>query len=360
MSTSSETKPRGAGGMSGMRWGKLNPPHDPTASFKGATVVVVGATAGVGLEAAIKFVKLEASHLIIGARNIAGVSILRDRLDVDIPGWSTKCKLDVHPIDLASPSSIESFVKQIQVDSIDVALVNGGLAAASYQVTEAGWETSIQVEVLGKALCSILLLPKLSHAPSSSSSHLVITGSEAYLDLTDNDVRSYDRPGGLLKYYNQEENFGMVKQYLVCKGLLMFFVQGLAKHLHKSQTSTSTTTAPSSTSPSTSRPVVLAASPGMTKTSLGRDFPWLMQLFQNQTIYRFAARTAEEGGRALVSAATVGPEANGRFWFNDMLDPHEPTISPEVWDKVQEAEVENILRVLQEGCPDVKTILADL
>ena len=46
-------------------------PHDPTTSFEGKTVIVTGATSGLGYEAALKFAKLGASKVILTARDMS-------------------------------------------------------------------------------------------------------------------------------------------------------------------------------------------------------------------------------------------------------------------------------------------------
>ena len=48
---------------------KLFPPSNPTASFAGKTVLVTGGNYGLGFEAAIKFVTLGATTVILACRN---------------------------------------------------------------------------------------------------------------------------------------------------------------------------------------------------------------------------------------------------------------------------------------------------
>ena len=71
--TSSTIPPPGLSELATARWGVKHPPIDPDVTFAGKTVLVTGASAGLGFEAAVKYAQKGTSKLILAVRSAANV-----------------------------------------------------------------------------------------------------------------------------------------------------------------------------------------------------------------------------------------------------------------------------------------------
>lgn len=252
--------------------------------------------------------------------------------------------IDLFHVDFASFTSVQTFANDLEarVPVINVALISAGIGFPEYRTSETGWEAMLQTNALSTSLCAILLLPLLrkSGAALGHPALLEIVGSEAYLDVQESWLPADYAAETILDHYNQKINFTLDRQYHIAKLLIMFVQQSLVA-LGKSN--------PLS-------PTIVVASPGMCRTSMGRDFPLSMRAFMSVFQF-FVARSAEQGSRALVSGARLGAEASGRFWTNDQLDPRVPLLSQASWEKARETEFKRIIEVLDEACLGLRGIL---
>jgi retinol dehydrogenase-14 len=140
----------------------------------GATVVVTGANAGVGLETAAGLVALGA-RVVLTARDEAKGANAADRIRArGGPGT-----VEVAPLDLASFASIRRFAREVApgLGRLDVLVNNAGLVQLDYTVTEDGFETTFGVNHLGHFLLTTLLLDQLR---SSTPARVVVVASLAH------------------------------------------------------------------------------------------------------------------------------------------------------------------------------------
>lgn len=117
-------------------------PLPPARSFADQTVLVTGATAGLGLAAAIHFATLGA-NVVITSRSLQQGSIARDEIEsrANIVGQG---KVHVFELDLNRYSSCVSLVDQLKEApatrrGLDVAVLNAGLINADYKQSPEGW-----------------------------------------------------------------------------------------------------------------------------------------------------------------------------------------------------------------------------
>jgi NAD(P)-dependent dehydrogenase (short-subunit alcohol dehydrogenase family) len=298
-------KMKAGNSMSMFWWQARNPPEDPKTSFAGKTILITGANVGLGLESAIKFATLGASSLIFGVRSLqrgeeAKILICHQT------GYPLS-NIKILQLDMSVFASVKQFAEAVtkEVPRLDVALLNAGMAAPSYQTSPEGYEMSLQVNAISTALISILLLPKLRQTANKIGklTHLEIVGSNGHSDITQ-DTLKLSPDDSIIEKISSKEFFNIMTQYSVTKLILMYAIEGIVpKTLDES-----------------GKPVVILTTvcPGLCKTNIGREFSWIMKL-TNGLFQMFFARTCEEGSRTIVSGAALDLEAHGEFWSHDVF-----------------------------------------
>lgn len=133
-------------------------------SLDGKTVVVTGATGGLGSEMAIAFAKAGATVWVTG-RNKAGLETLKATIDAEVPGAS----INTYQLDLASLDAVRDFAQTLnsQLKSLDVLIHNAGALVHKFDSTEDGIEITAQVHVVAPFVLTSELLPLLNATPDS-------------------------------------------------------------------------------------------------------------------------------------------------------------------------------------------------
>lgn len=145
----------------GYRWRRPLLGWGPPSDLRGRTVVVTGATSGLGFEAAAECAEAGASVLLV-ARNAAKATAvmeqLRNRVGRDAFTFFSG--------DLGSLASVRSCAAAIlaHTDRVDVVIHNAGALDAAYQQGPDGTEQTIATHVLGPFLLTQLLEPALAAA----------------------------------------------------------------------------------------------------------------------------------------------------------------------------------------------------
>lgn len=278
-----------------------NPPADPTEiSFTGKTVLLTGATSGLGFEAAIKFLNLGVDTLIIGSRTQrrgeetkAELEKRTNRLGV-IQAWE---------LEMDSFESVKAFARRVdrEILRLDVALLNAGLWNREHIVSCEGWEQTLQVNTLSTSFLALLLLPKLRKSASvSGPAHLTVVSSQQFTRIK---AESLTTDGPLLKHLNSPQARKLRKQYGISKLLLEYVVKNIASLTRNDD--------------GTVQVIVNSVSPGFCASSLVRQFKRGYERWFLQLVFKIFARTAEQGSRSLVSATVQGVESHGRCWRSD-------------------------------------------
>jgi NAD(P)-dependent dehydrogenase (short-subunit alcohol dehydrogenase family) len=278
---------------------QFNPPTDPSVSFAGKTVVLTGATAGLGFEAAIKLLNLGVESLIIGSRNLQRGEATKTALEerTNRPGV-----VQVWELEMNSFQSVKDFAARVEsLKQLDVVLLNAGIWNREFTTSTEGWEETLQVNTLSTALLALVLLPKLrSCSTDSSPTHLTVVSSQQFVRVQAKNLRT---DGPLLEHLNDARRFSGPKQYGISKLLLEYVLKTVAAQLRNENGTV---------------PVVInTVSPGFCVSSLGRQYTRLHHRLVVWIMYKLFARTAEQGSRSLVSATYQGLESNGRCWRSD-------------------------------------------
>ncbi|KAK0652706.1 hypothetical protein B0T16DRAFT_443867 [Cercophora newfieldiana] len=297
-------RPPGLGMIGKMRWGVKHPPADPAISFAGKTVLAVGSNTGLGFEAAVKYSALGASKLILGVRTAEKGNDTKARI-LAITKRSPD-SISYLTVDLSTFASVvafgEALEQEVSASGLDVALLCAGVAPPSYSASEEGYELAVQVNVLSTAVMARVVLPllKATGPKGGVPPHLTFVNSNAN-DLVE---RAWLKGHGdsAFKMANDAKGWSGFRSYATVKLMGMVAMMDVAEKVGREEV------------------VVNAVCPGMCKTDLGRDQPWVAKVVM-AGMSPFIHRSAEEGARSLVSATALGVESHGRFWHNDLLYP---------------------------------------
>lgn len=305
-------RPPGLSLIGKCRWGARHPPADPSVSFAGKTVLVTGSNTGLGFEAAVKYSALGANKLILGVRTSAKGEATKARI-LARTGRSPE-SITFLTVDLSTFASVQEFCaaleKEVAPTGLDVALLSAGVAPPGYKLSPEGWDTVLQVNVLSTALMGLLVIPllrKRGETSPGSTPHL------AFVNSNSNDLVKREwlakHGGSALKTANDPKAWSSFRTYAISKLMELVVMKGMADMTAMRRDGR--------TGPEV---IVNAVCPGLCKTDIGRDHLWIAQALM-APVQRFLHRTAEEGGRSLVSATVLGSESHGKFWHNDLLYP---------------------------------------
>jgi retinol dehydrogenase 12 len=174
------------------------------------TVLITGATSGIGLETA-RAVAQDGARIIVGARDPGRGQAVVDEIRAH------NGSAELLPIDLASFASINAAATQFLAahSTLDVLVNNAGVATARREVTADGIECTWETNFLGGFLLTERLLPALKRAPSP---RVVNVSSSAHLNARIN----WDDPG-------YARGFGGFRSYAQSKLAQVLFTRELAR-----------------------------------------------------------------------------------------------------------------------------------
>ncbi|TGO65480.1 hypothetical protein BCON_0002g00640 [Botryotinia convoluta] len=234
-----------------------------------STVLITGANAGLRLEAAREVLLSKPERLILAVRDIEKGNIARKELQ---NGMTSSTQIDVH-------------------NSI-------GTWNTLFTTTD-GYEGNLQVKTLAPALLSLLLLPNLRVAASSTrpadapQPHLSIVSSGLH------EMASFPEKnllqGEILAALNDANRYTQSDRYPVTKAISLLWTKELAKKVASSEV------------------IINAPTPGFCKTGLMSQTSGIMGLIVKLSMI-LVGRSAPDGARCLVDAAVSGPrETHGRY-----------------------------------------------
>ncbi|KAF1962885.1 NAD(P)-binding protein [Byssothecium circinans] len=285
----------------------------PSGTFDGQTVLVVGATTGIGLAAAVHFATLGAS-VIITSRVASRGDAAKQHIE-EAAGPSRKGGILCLELDLESYDSCNSFMAKLKSSlpdpaALDVAILNGGIVNSHWEESAAGWERTIQINTIGTTLVGLLLLGWMRGARGlrSSPAHLTFLSSREHLypDL-DQLVKWSQQKDGILRQVCSKDNWpggfwDAEPNYAISKLLVMYTIEEISRLALGPD----------------GDPLVIVNSvcPGMVKTDIGRHIAsrsWFYALGVWMTLL-ITAKSADSGARICVTAALKPKENHGEFF----------------------------------------------
>ncbi|KAL3455535.1 NAD(P)-binding protein [Aspergillus heterothallicus] len=310
----------------------------PTTSFASKTVIITGASSGLGKEATKHIVRLGAEKVILGCRSISKGENAKAEI-VSATGC-TSDTLEVWQVDIESSVSIKEFVaRATQLSRLDVVINNAGVQTFNFNVVY-GTERTLAVNVIGTFLLAFQLIPRLLGTAKAynTTPHMTFVGSALY------DVAKYPENHGddILAWYADKSHFDGMNQYNVSKLLLIYGILKL----------TSLVDPISGHTESPNKIVINSLDPCFCKTNLTTETTGALKIFF--TIFeRLFARSAEEGSRLVVQTASAGRETHGGYMRAGSLREYIPSINDADGVRKREAFWDLLCRKLEELEPGI-------
>ncbi|KAI1364441.1 NAD(P)-binding protein [Xylaria arbuscula] len=250
-------------------------PLPPSVKLYGQTVLVTGANTGLGLEACKELAGHGVARIVIGVRSTAKgeeakKEIVAHHPDVEVYAWE---------LDYESFDSIRSFAdRAATLDRLDIAILSAGVKTLEFTKSKTGHESHVQVNHLGTALLSLLLLRPLKATASSkgTKTRLTIVSSENHFWANLDDINAPNA----LEVMDTEESFGEgMNRYNASKLLNILWMRELSARAGDNT-------------------IINAVNPGFCQSSLHRTDS------SGTYFAKLIGWTAEQGGHCLTDAAT--------------------------------------------------------
>ncbi len=243
-----------------------------SADMAGATIVITGATAGIGKATAVALARLGAS-LVIPTRDRARGEAARREILAAKPD----ARVDLLDADLASLASVRALAAQLLATypRIDVLVNNAGGSRPTRQLSPDGYELTFAVNYLAPFLLTNLLLDRLK---ASAPARIVNVASAAHARRLD-----FDNLQG-------ERRYSLMGAYSASKLELIMFTYELARRLEGTGVTAN------------------AVHPGGVRTEIYRELRGISRL-GIKLVWRFM-RSPEQGASTTVYVATA-PELAG-------------------------------------------------
>lgn len=263
---------------------------------KGKTVLITGATSGIGKETAKELAKLGARVCFTSRNEEKGIRVAKE-----ISQLSSNGNVFPYFCDLKSFESIHKFVDKFKKEntSLHILINNAGTWNIRREITDDGIEATFQVNYLAPAMLSILLLDLLKESvPSRIINVSSAMHRSANLNLDDLEQRKR-MFNGILAYSNS-------------KLALILFTKVLARTLKDE------------------RITVNALHPGLVRTNIFRNLPKSIV-----KIMLLGALNPEEGAQTSIFLATSDEvvSISGEYFANKILS---NAVLPSNWDKIAE------------------------
>ena len=278
-------------------------------SLQGKTIIITGASAGLGLECARQVLALDASKVILAVRNTAKGEHCKESLLADpvVQKHNKTPIVKVMKLDMADYTSVQSFAQAVkaEIPVVDYLVLNAGIVLITYETSANSHEKTLQVNYLSNMLLILDLLPHLeaSAAKKGSPARITWVGSRSHYSSTLPKKSPILPNETVIGHMDDRNNFFKFQKYNDSKLLATLGVYALEKRLDRSTVQLN------------------MLCPGMVDTAMSDILPVYLRVAVD-AFKAIRARTVEQGAWLIINAmAVAGPESHGEFLMDKTVQP---------------------------------------
>ncbi|KAI0437602.1 NAD(P)-binding protein [Xylaria telfairii] len=326
-------------------------PLPASVRLEGQTAIVTGSNVGLGYEAAQELAEHGISRLILAVRSVSKGEAAKARILAHLKAQpqtqreAASCNIEVWPLDQESYSSIIAFASRAgaDLDRLDLVLLNAGLKLTErHVIAETGHEAHVQVNHLGAALLSLLLLAPLRRTTRTvrreanlGPARLSITASSVYSWVSPYEVQRPETAEGLIAWLDSPASFakpdpGGAGRYSLSKLLGVLWAREFAAHVSGEDEA-----------------VVNVFNPGYCMSEFHRADP----AAGADSMGRYVAWTAQQGGYHLTDAVVMHPDSHGMYLSEQQIRPISKFVASSEGKAVQKRLWDETMAVFREQCP---------
>ena len=252
--------------------------------MRGKSVLITGATNGIGKASAFELAKLGAEVIIVGRDEIKTRNVLHD-----LKSQSANANMDMLVGDLSSIAEIKRVAAEFSArrERLDVLLNNAGAVFSAYQVSADGYEMTFALNHLSYFMLTLLLLDILKRTAAEQGEARIINVSS-----------SAHRNAALrLDNLRDQSGYSFMNSYGASKLMNVLFTYELARRLEDSAVT------------------VNALHPGLVDTGFGHNTGRLWSVVI-KVLQKLFAISPEKGAETLVYLASSPDVAgiSGKYW----------------------------------------------
>ncbi|PYI09450.1 dehydrogenase [Aspergillus sclerotiicarbonarius CBS 121057] len=277
------------GGLLGFMYRQLSftpKPLPQEINLSGKTAIVTGGNVGLGLESAKQLASRGLSRVILAVRTPSKGEAAKQEIIRESPS----CDVQVWQLDQESYDSMRAFGERAQtLDRLDIVILCAGVKLLEFTKSNSGHEMNVQVNHLGTALLSLLLLDPLQQTAKKKGtpSRLTIVTSEVHFWT---EFKEKNAPDTLARM-DEPDSFGQgMDRYNSSKLLNVLWLREL-------------------NSKTGSDVIINGVNPGLCASSLHRS-DTTPGIGTFNTVF---AWTPAQGGHCLVDAAVRHPDNRGAY-----------------------------------------------
>ena len=279
-------------------------------NLDGRTIIVTGASAGMGFETARQLLALNASTLILAVRDTTKGGDCKAALlnDPAVKKHNRRPIVKVMKLDRDDYSSVQSFAKAIktEVSAVDHLLLNAAIGVLKFKRSVTGHERTMQVNYLSNVLLLLELLPYLeaSAIRTGSPSRVTWVGSGTHANSTlAKEGKAVKQEEPVIGHMDDPDFFFPYQRYMDTKLLCVMFLYELAPRLDKNMV------------------LINMICPGFVNTSMNDVLPFYLRVPMN-VVKAIRARRVEQGAWLVLNAMVVmGPDSHGAFILDKDIQP---------------------------------------